>query len=1153
MHIAILIGRFPPGVVGGAEIQAQAWAKRLATRHRVTVVTRLDGAGQAPREQRDGFTVIRLPVAPLPIWRAAADMAGIERTLAALSPRPDVLLCFMTFLSGLAGVLAGRRLGIPAVVWVRGEAEYRLSGPRLERFISPRVWKEARGVLVQSEWNRSELLRELEQASPETASRVRPKLEVVPNGLQLPEGPFLPGGRVLTVCRLIANKGVRDLVAACAQARQPLTVAGDGPERPGLESLARALGADVRFEGFVDRAGLDTLYREASAFVLASHRGEGLPNAVLEAMSYARPVIVTPSGATRDLVRDGYNGLLVDSADRHALADALRRLQAEPGYAAALGIRARGTVERFAWDTVYARLEDALERWAVKPRGRVCFYSPHLYPVVSGGRALATGGGGEVQLTLIAKGLVRRGFEVDVVTCDYGQKSVEVKGGVRLLRCWRPGAGWPLLRFFHPRWASTLAALRRSGADVYVVKGAGPGSGFTCDVAHALGKTFVFLAGQDLDVTAGLPRARGPRERWWARRGLLGADAVIVQTERQRELLRTGFALESTVITRTVLLPAESADAGTNGIVLWVGVYQASKRPEWFLRFAERHPELRCAMAGVIPSAPRPEREYARALAAAARLPNLEVSGPVAHERIGEFYAGGALLAHTSPHEGIPNTFLEAWSHGLPAITAFDPDGVIQREGIGESHETYEAWEAAIVRWMADPVARREAGLRARTHVTHEHALYRVADRYAVLLDGLIERARPESAPAPAGPGSPRAQVLPPAGPVAPGARTAPARRRRAVRVAFLQATLGVGGAERLVQALIRRMRPGLVTPVAITLYAPGPIGEELIAEDRTVVSRLASSRYDSQVGRRLRAVLDAHAIDVVYVFDSPLPKFWMGVLRRQSVRPRVVLGFHSTGNQGHAVQHFMSKVALVPVVDRQVALSETHRQYLAGALKLEASKLDVIGTGVDLDRFHDRTPRAQARERAGLPAGAPLVGIVAALRPEKNHAMFLRSALAVAQRVPEARFFVAGDGPERGTIERLRRELGLVDRVLMLGSRSDIADLFRAADVAVLSSHSLVETLPITLMEAAACGTPIVATDVGSVRDIVVDGENGYLVPPGDEAAFAARIAELLADLPLRERMGGAGREFARSHFDERDMIRKYERLFLDAAQIDE
>lgn len=364
MHVAIVIGRFPPGVVGGAELQAEAWARRLAARHRVTVLTRLDAPGQAALEERDGFTVRRLRPSPLPLWRAFADVAGVARLAASLSPKPDVLLGFITFVSGLAAVNAGRRLGAPAVVWIRGEAEYRLAASRFQRLVAPRIWRAARGVLVQSGWNRRELLRELGAVSPRAADEVGAKLDAVPNGLELPAGPFGPGEGVLAVGRLIADKGMDVAIDACGAAGLPLTIAGDGPERAALEARAAAAGARVRFAGALPRAELWALYRAAAACVLASRRGEGLPNVVLEAMAHARPVVVTPSGATRDLLADGESGLFVPAGDPAALAAALRRLHGDPALAARLGARARAIAEGYAWERVVPRLEAALERWA---------------------------------------------------------------------------------------------------------------------------------------------------------------------------------------------------------------------------------------------------------------------------------------------------------------------------------------------------------------------------------------------------------------------------------------------------------------------------------------------------------------------------------------------------------------------------------------------------------------------------------------------------------------------------------------------------------------------------------------------------------------------------------------------------------------------
>jgi glycosyltransferase involved in cell wall biosynthesis len=248
-------------------------------------------------------------------------------------------------------------------------------------------------------------------------------------------------------------------------------------------------------------------------------------------------------------------------------------------------------------------------------------------------------------------------------------------------------------------------------------------------------------------------------------------------------------------------------------------------------------------------------------------------------------------------------------------------------------------------------------------------------------------------------------------------------------------------------------------------------------------------------------------------------------------------------------VQHFLARRSAIPVADRLVALTESHRRSLAAELRVPEARFRVVGSGVDLSRFEVSLPRAAARRAAGLPEQGPLVGIIAALRPEKNHALFLAAAARVLAKVPDARFLIAGDGPARDDVARHALASGLGDRLLLLGARQDVPALYRALDVAVLSSHPIVETLPVTLLVAAASGTPAVATAVGSVTDVVVHGETGYVVPAGDVAGLAERIVELLRDAELRERLGAAARRRAEQRFDERDMIRRYEDLFVEAA----
>ncbi len=369
------------------------------------------------------------------------------------------------------------------------------------------------------------------------------------------------------------------------------------------------------------------------------------------------------------------------------------------------------------------------------------------------------------------------------------------------------------------------------------------------------------------------------------------------------------------------------------------------------------------------------------------------------------------------------------------------------------------------------------------------------------------------------------------------------------VRVAFLQATLGVGGAERLVQSLATRMDRARVEPVIVNLFEPGRVGEELLAAGVRVLDRLGRSRSDLALPGRLRAAFVRERIDVVYVVDSPLPMFWTGVLRRLHARPRLVLAFHSTGRIADPVQHFVANRVTVGAADRIVALAESHRRYLVAQQHADPGRTDVIVSGVDLEAFAPPPDRRAVRTALQLPADAPLAGIVAALRPEKNHALFVEVAARVHRTLPEARFLVIGDGDGRAALESQVRAAGLEGVVMLLGVRSDVPQLWRALDVAVLTSHPLVETLPVTLLESHACAVPAVSTDVGSVRDAIEDGVTGFVVPPGDADAFATKLGALLADAGARAAMGVAARARAERLFDRDQMVRAYEDLFVRVA----
>lgn len=369
MHIAMLSKSLPPGPeVGGGRLQALGWARYLARHHRMTVATPLDSPGPAQEVDRDGFTLVRCgldweprfwePTFWLPqrLWRYGADIRQLGDCLGNRDPRPDVLFCLGTLMNGVAGVHIGRRLGIPAVVWIKGEGDYQLSTSVGRRWLSPRVWGRATAVLVQTEIGRTKLLDAVRHVSPQRAAELDTKLFVVGNGLDMPAVvPRDPDGPILSLGRLVRDKGMDLVIEACAAVGRPLIIAGNGPARGTLERRAAELDADVRFTGFLEGDALRDLYRQASAVVLASYH-EGLPNVVLEGMAHERPVVSTSVGGVASVIQDGVNGLLVPVGNAAALAVALRTLAADSARADRMAAAGRAAVRQFEWDQMGPRL-----------------------------------------------------------------------------------------------------------------------------------------------------------------------------------------------------------------------------------------------------------------------------------------------------------------------------------------------------------------------------------------------------------------------------------------------------------------------------------------------------------------------------------------------------------------------------------------------------------------------------------------------------------------------------------------------------------------------------------------------------------------------------------------------------------------------------
>jgi glycosyltransferase involved in cell wall biosynthesis len=363
------------------------------------------------------------------------------------------------------------------------------------------------------------------------------------------------------------------------------------------------------------------------------------------------------------------------------------------------------------------------------------------------------------------------------------------------------------------------------------------------------------------------------------------------------------------------------------------------------------------------------------------------------------------------------------------------------------------------------------------------------------------------------------------------------------------------GGSEQVVYDMFHGLDRQRFRPVLCCLYGLGELGAQIKSEGFTTYEHVIRSKFNPCNVFRVAAVLKRERADIMYVTDG----FHNAVLGRLAALlariPLSVIIFHTFDRLiWNSVQQSwrrkfvrLQDLLLLRHFHRAIALGQLHKKYLMEDKQLSESKISVVYNGIDLSKFARPVDGRQIRRELQIPEGAQVVGMVAGLRRWKSHDVLFNAAVEILRERPETYFLLAGDGPERDRLERLARELNLTDRVRFLGVVADVPALLRAFDVTALSSAH--EAFPLSLLESMAVALPVVATDVGSVSEIVDDGVTGLLVPPARSHELAQAVLRLLRDPALGQRFGEAGRRKVEQNFTVERMARRCESLFLDWA----
>jgi len=347
------------------------------------------------------------------------------------------------------------------------------------------------------------------------------------------------------------------------------------------------------------------------------------------------------------------------------------------------------------------------------------------------------------------------------------------------------------------------------------------------------------------------------------------------------------------------------------------------------------------------------------------------------------------------------------------------------------------------------------------------------------------------------------------------------------IPVGFLVSTLVTGGAERQLQHLILHLDRTRYAPHLYTLRDPGPIGELLAEEGVPLVSGLGPGKPPAPwVPLRLATRFRRDRIRVLYCLDHTNGVVAGVLASRLAASLPVLVAVHTTGQWGKASIPRPMRMVLGGVA-RLLSIAEAQKRYLIEVEHIAEEKITIVRNGIPPLDPAGLPSKADARAALGIdPADGPVVGILAMLRPEKAHENFLAAARELLAELPRAVFLIVGDGERRAELEQMAADLGIADRVRFLGVRADVPHILPAFDLSVLASHPRVETLPLSQMEAMSLEIPIVATRVGALHELVEDGVEGNLVPPGDPAALARAMREILTLPERRQAVGRAARQ---------------------------
>jgi glycosyltransferase involved in cell wall biosynthesis len=324
-------------------------------------------------------------------------------------------------------------------------------------------------------------------------------------------------------------------------------------------------------------------------------------------------------------------------------------------------------------------------------------------------------------------------------------------------------------------------------------------------------------------------------------------------------------------------------------------------------------------------------------------------------------------------------------------------------------------------------------------------------------------------------------------------------------------------------------------------------ITDKIRARGVTVYEVKERGKLDLGVLWTLRNIVLRHDINLIHSHDyksdllAYLLRRWLRCRRLAVIS--TMHGWALLGTRGRL--YWRLDLWLLRRFDHLLAVSQATKDSMATA-GIPSRCITVIHNGIDTETWSPYQAPPSLRESLGCGEAFPVVGYVGRIAPEKDLETWVRTAALVAQQYPKAQFVVVGDGRDGTLLELLKKlasEVGIARRLHFLGYREDLLSVYATFDLFLLSSRR--EGICNSLLEAMAMGLPVVTTDAGGTRELVLDGQTGFILQPGDVHGLARAVAALADDASLRRRMGQAGRERVERAFSFRHRLQRVEAFY--------